>query len=237
MVRSDLGLMTFPISVAFLQRRAFWSAVLVLGLGFAPGLRAQDDSKNEIVLAFGATVTPSVGVQGGKIDFDVNPHFTPSYYHRFKTAGNLGIYGGVGVALSPRDVTVSRGPAATYRQAAYAFVTPAILVKFREKSAINPWLTVGGGWSDFLISRQRLGDAKIPSGGKGPGSFNTNTGVGVFGAGVDFTTPFKTPIIHKRIGFRLEIKDYLSGRPDYGVKTSGSTQNFVLIGGGIIFKL
>ena len=97
---------------------------------------------------------------------------------------------------------------------------------------MNPWLSVGGGWSNFLVSGARLV-------GSGSGNHNANSGVGVVGAGVDIRTPFKTPrlLLGKRVSIRLEVRNYVSGQPDYGIKTPGSTQNYVLIGAGLLFHL
>jgi hypothetical protein len=60
----------------------------------------------------------------------------------------------------------------------------------------------------------------------------TNTGTLEFGGGVDTGTVhrlWKIPL-----GFRLEVRDFYAGRPNYNLPLSGSMQHNVAFTGGML---
>jgi len=101
------------------------------------------------------------------------------------------------------------------------FVTPSIRVKLLPGSSISPWGSVGGGLARYTT------DAGLPA---------INSGALQFGGGLDFKT--RLPLL----GFRAEVRDYVSKQPNPGVALfsvqtpSGLSRHNVLVGGGIVLS-
>lgn len=94
------------------------------------------------------------------------------------------------------------------------FVTPSLRVKLAPGSAVSPFASIGGGWAHYSIS-----------------SGLTNTrGVLQFGGGVDIKTGI--PLL----GFRAEVRDFISGHPDFRTSSVRAGPHNVLAGGGIVFR-
>jgi hypothetical protein len=110
-------------------------------------------------------------------------------------------------------------------QYAYIFLTPHVRVRFKASGPFSPWLSFGAGYARFL--------EKAP-----PATFSfrpgTNTETLVFGGGLDARTllhVFKIPI-----GFRVEVRDFYSGLPNYNVRVTGNLQNNLEFTGGLLIK-
>ena len=101
------------------------------------------------------------------------------------------------------------------------FVTPSIRVKLLPGSSVSPWGSVGGGLARYT------NDAGLPA---------INQGALQFGGGLDIKTRF--PLL----GFRAEVRDYVSKQPNPGVilfsvqTPSGLSRHNVLAGGGIVLS-
>jgi hypothetical protein len=96
------------------------------------------------------------------------------------------------------------------------FVTPALRLKLAPIAPISPWLSVGGGLAHY-------------NGGSG----NTANKPAVqFGGGIDFKTGL--PLL----GFRAEVRDFVTGDPDFLslVNNSGLHHHNVLAGGGLVLR-
>jgi hypothetical protein len=99
------------------------------------------------------------------------------------------------------------------------YITPSFKAKFLPASRISPWVSAGGGWAHFSL----------------PNDF-TNKGALQFGGGADI----KTSVPH--FGFRVEVRDFLSGQPSFGTPgvgllgnpPNGFNRHNVLAGGGIL---
>jgi hypothetical protein len=116
---------------------------------------------------------------------------------------------------------VKLGSSVTITHLTSIFVTPSLKVRLLPHSAISPFASVG------------IGSAHYDDG------INANTKIAYqVGGGLDFRSPI--PLF----GFRAEIRDYISGVPNFGlvsVPASSSSQfsthrNNVLVGGGIVVK-
>ncbi len=207
-----------------------------LALGSRP-LVAQE--KNEVGLVIGATMTPSQTLSpaanlirpGGtvlgnrSITFDSSLALGAEYDRGFVLKKRIAVYGGVDFLASPQDVKLSQLTQNVPGQYAYVFLTPHIRVKFHPSGAFSPWLSFGGGYARFLEKAPTAAAAFKPG---------TNTGTFVFGGGVD-----TRPVIHVLkipIGFRLEVRDFYSGLPNYNVKVTGSLQNNVAFTGGLLIR-
>jgi hypothetical protein len=94
------------------------------------------------------------------------------------------------------------------------FFTPSLRVQFARSASISPFLSAGGGFGHF----------------SGQGS-DTQWAT-QFGGGLDF----KTRLPH--LGLRLEVRDFINGRPSVGELsniTAGHMQQ-VFAGGGLVIK-
>lgn len=100
------------------------------------------------------------------------------------------------------------------------FITPGLKIKFAPGAPVSPWAVVGGGWAHY-----NLKDASITQ----------NKGVLEYGGGLDFKTGI--PIL----GFRGEVRDFVTGTPDFGLSPfittqSGLHHHNILLGGGIVLR-
>jgi len=94
------------------------------------------------------------------------------------------------------------------------FFTPSLRVHFAPSASISPFLSAGAGFGHF-------------SGHGSDTQWATQ-----FGGGLDF----KTHLPH--LGFRVEVRDFINGRPSIGELsniTSGHLQQ-VYVGGGLVLK-
>jgi hypothetical protein len=208
--------------------------VLVLSVAAAllPAAAQTSDEReksNELGLVIGATVTPSQTLASS---ISGNPRtltFKPSlavgaeFDHRLNRSKRLGILAGVDFLASPLDVKLDERPVNVIPEYAYIFLTPHIRAKFHPQGTISPWLLLGGGYTRYAES--------APPGGLRAA---TNTGALELGGGVD-TAPvarvWKMPI-----GFRLEVRDFYSGQPNYNLPLSGNLQHNVVFTGGLLVK-
>jgi hypothetical protein len=118
------------------------------------------------------------------------------------------------------QVDFSETPSLNALKISSVFVTPALRVKFAPGFPVSPWASIGGGWAHYNLS--------------GP---SENKGALQFGGGVDIKTGI--PLL----GFRAEVRDFVTGQPDFGIlsiQTVGSPslgrRHNVLAGGGIVFR-
>jgi hypothetical protein len=181
--------------------------------------------RNEVGLLAGATVTPGVSSSGGVIGFDPSLAFTVEYDHAFFRTPVGSLLGGVDFSASPLDVKTNGGPPTAINQYAYIFLTPEIRYRGPSFAGVTPWVSVGGGYARFREGNYRNGQVNSQPG--------TNTGAAEFSGGVDLK-----PVIHLilPIGFRLEARDYLSGKPNYNISTPGGVQNNVVLSGGFVVR-
>jgi hypothetical protein len=210
--------------VAFL----FTSAMLI------PRAKAQtsgEPKKNEVGLVIGATITPSQALASGisatprTLTFSSSLALGAEFDHRLNTSKRLGVLAGVDFLASPLDVTLDQRPASAIPEYAYIFLTPHVRVKFHPDGAMSPWLSFGGGYARY---RETAPPTAIGF------RVGTNTGTLEFGGGVDTGTVhrlWKIPI-----GFRLEVRGFYAGRPNYGLPLSGSMQHNVAFTGGLLIK-
>jgi hypothetical protein len=194
--------------------------------------------KNEVGLVIGGIVTPGQTVSPGA-NLAVPSGTLPNLNITFNSALTLGadydrnvlhthgfaISGGLDFLASPLDVKLDQRPANVINQYAFVFLTPHVRVKFHPSGFISPWLSFGGGYARF----RETAPVNTPSFSQG-----TNTGAFVFGGGLD-----TRPVLHVLripIGFRLEIRDFYSGQPNYNQKTTGNLQNNVAFTAGLLLR-
>jgi hypothetical protein len=201
-----------------------------LFLGLLPSAYSQ--KKNEVGLVIGATTTPSQTVSRQScivptcdLTFDASLALGAEYDRHLATARRVAIYGGVDYLASPLDVKLSQHPPGVSSEYAYEFLTPHVRVKFSPAGPVAPWFSFGGGYARFLEA--------VPSNST---SFRrgTNSGTLEFGAGIDTRTVVR--VLRIPIGFRLEVRDFYSGLPNYNQKIDASLQNNVAFTGGLLIR-
>ena len=204
-----------------------WGGALGLALLAASGA-ASAQTRNEVGLVMGATVTPSRELAAGPVSsLTINPSLAMGleYDRQVFSAGDTEFYLGGDFLASPRDVKLSNPPPSVGHLYAYLFLTPHVRVKFNASGAFSPWLQVGGGYARFLEA--------VPATATNF-TQGTNTGTLVFGGGVDSPPVFR--VFGLAIGFRGEVRDFYSGSPNYGQPTSGSLQHNIALTGGFLVR-
>jgi hypothetical protein len=205
---------------------------LMASASHAQSVPSNPTPKNEVGLVIGATETPGVGLKrGGNVNLNSSLALGAEYDRRL-IGRHTALYAGIDFLASPFDVKASFPAADVSPQYAYLFLTPHVRVKFDTDGALQPWLLFGGGYADFSPRQPRSGNVNVTGAG--------NSGTLEFGGGVD-TKPLirlsGIPVVGKLpIGARLEVRDFYSGQPNYGVPTSGSLQNNVVLTGGLLLR-
>jgi hypothetical protein len=216
--------------------RILLALVCLLGLGSVPAL-AQE--RNEVGLVIGGIVTPSqtlspgatlIGPGGTALpnrDIAINSSLTlgAEYDRAFVLRERFAIDGGVDFLASPSDVKLSQQTQNAIGQYAFIFLTPHVRVKFHPDGVFSPWLSFGGGYARFL----EKAPTAVPSFKPG-----TNTGTFVFGGGVDTRTVVH--VLKIPIGFRIEVRDFYSGLPNYNQRVTANLQNNLAFNGGLLIR-
>jgi len=176
---------------------------------------------NDVAVTFGGTFSTSVSgspiceaipvCPAGPADHSIEPGFSlvGAYSHRLINvkAASLHLELPVMFAPSRRADTALFNP-----DFSSFFFTPSLKLKFLPGSGISPVVSAGGGVAHFS-----------------EGSTSNNKGAFQVGGGLDFKT--RLPLL----GFRLEVRDFITGRPGtpsfVGV-TSDRLQS-IFAGGGI----
>jgi hypothetical protein len=213
-----------------------FALICLLGLRSVPALA---QGKNEVGLVIGGIVTPSQTLSPGAaligpggtalsnrdIAIDSSLTLGAEYDRSFVLRGKFAIDGGVDFLASPFDVKLSQRTQNAIGQYAFIFLTPHARVKFHPNGVFSPWLSFGGGYARFLEGAPTA----VPSFKPG-----TNTGTFVFGGGVDTRTVVH--VLKIPIGFRIEVRDFYSGLPNYNQKVAGNLQNNLAFNGGLLIR-
>ena len=189
-------------------------------------------TRNEIGLQIGATETPSIGLAGGGAIHLNSSLALGAEYDRQLLGRRAAFYGGIDFVASPLDVKASFPAANVSPEYAYLFLTPNVRLKFNQGGSFAPWLLFGGGYADFSPAQPRAGGINVAGAG--------STGTLEFGGGLD-----TKPVVHLKgfpligdlpIGGRVEVRDFYSGQPNYGIPTDGTRQNSVVLTGGLLLR-
>ena len=198
----------------FVKRAFVFLAAVVLSL---PALA----QRNEAGITFGGMFT--VGAKGTPIceailvcPTNVNIDLAPSFALNGSFAHRIADFKAAAVWLElPLLANPSRGQGSFISDNfSTIFFTPSLRFQFAPSASISPFLSGGGGFGHF----------------SGLGS-DTQWAT-QFGGGLDF----KTRLPH--LGFRVEVRDFINGRPSIGELsniTAGHMQQ-IYTGGGVVLK-
>ena len=238
-----LELFAAPLAVAASPAKAQKNKIgSLIGLAVAISLwslPALAQEKNEVGLVIGGIVTPSQTLSPGAsligpggtvlpnrdITFDPSLTLGAEYDRTFALKQKFAIGGGVDFLASPFDVKLSQQSQNAIGQYAFIFLTPHVRVKFHPDGVFSPWLSFGGGYARFLEKAPTAVPSFKPS---------TNTGTFAFGGGIDTRTVIH--VLKIPVGFRIEVRDFYSGLPNYNVNVGGGLQNNLAFTGGLLIK-
>ena len=199
--------------------------------GSAQTANAVTSEKNEVGLIIGVTATPNRTLSPGSVIGDTELTSKASlalgldYDRRIVSTDWITLYGGANFLASPFDVKLSNPPASVSPQYAYYFMTGHLKAKFYANSKLSPWLSAGVGYARF--------NEKPPSAAL---TFNQGTGRSTIELGAGFDTQPVGHVASLPVAFRVEIRDFYSGLPDYGLTLVHSKQHNVVLGGGLVLR-
>jgi hypothetical protein len=189
---------------------------------------AQDTSrlkeKNEIFFTAGRTFVSTQTVPSTNLPIHFgNPLTLGGGYSRLiKHHKIFGLYGEVPVAFCPKMTLNYRHNVVPADYKSF-FVTPSVRLNIFSGQGFTPWVSAGGGFGHFWES------SNLIWGTSNPGFTSVNVGVAQFGGGLDVW-------FWHRLGARLEVRDYLSGIPDYNVPTGRNRQHNYYVGVGVVHR-
>lgn len=206
--------------------------ILVLALAvLTAGAAAQDFKKNEVGLLLGwkltsdPTITAGPGL-GAKLDVGGGLTYQANYARHLVGRDKAALWLEFPLVATP-STDIRSSFTAVPRNFASLFLTPSLRVNFAPQQRVSPWLSIGGGYARFSESEFLI------NGAANPGTTGTNQGALQFGGGVDFNTDLKILV---PIGFRAEIRDFYSGKPNYLADTGGGYQHNVVFSGGFLLR-
>src|ERR1051325_3784291 len=203
------------------RHAAVFFALVAMAVCSANG---ETGGKNEIGLLLGATATPARRLaDGSQVAFESGVVFQATYARQLKRSHAAALFVELPFVASPL-VDLSSSNVSVPANYAYLFVTPGVRVKVKPDSPVSPWVSLGGGYGYFEESKQRQDGSTIPRIDAGRAALQ-------FGGGVDFRTPIR---ILFPIGFRAEVRDFYSGKPDFRTDATGSPQHNVVFSGGLV---
>jgi len=179
---------------------------------------------NELSATFGRTFVSSQDIPGATF-FNPHVHFGNEETIGLNYARLLKSYAGMGFRVEVPfafviDMDLNSGTNIPENYKAF-YLAPSFRANFFHASAVQPWLSFGGGFGHYKPAGHGLYSG-VPFSGS-----STTSGVLQFGAGLD-VWPWQ------RWGFRLEARDFNSGMPDLGVKVGRTRQNNYYVGAGVI---
>jgi len=203
--------------------KRLWMVALLAVLTTSWNALAQ---QNQIAGTIGRTFISDQGIKGATFEnptvhFGNGLTFEINYARHILGQGFTKIYVEV-PAVFNLDEDLNAGGNSVPESYKSIFVTPAIKANFFATTAIQPWVTFGGGWGYFKPSDH------LEFGGSNPGG-STNTGVLQMGLGLDVR-------LKPRWTLRGGFRDFWSGAPDLNVDTGHSRQHNYFVSGGIAWS-
>lgn len=209
--------------------------VLTPGVLLCAGVWPAAAQTNEVGLQIGAAVTPAPPVRfltnavagGAYLTFRPSLALGADYDRQIRSTPRLKLYAGADLLASPFDVKLNAAPASVSPQYAYIFLTAHVKAKLNLNGPVQPWLSFGGGYTRFREASPAVSSAP-------PFRSGNNTGAIEFGGGIDSKPLVR--LAHIPVGARVEVRDFYSGLPNYGIPTTAGLQNTVVLTGGFLLK-
>lgn len=196
-------------------------SVLLAGLLVLMGAACGYAQSNDLAVSFGATFSPSVKGQpiceaipvcpANPVDHPVEQGFSlvGAYSHRLINVGAASLHLELPAMFAPSrkaDTALFNPDFSSF------FFTPSLKLELLPGSGISPFVSAGGGFAHFHETSTSDTRAAFQVGG-----------------GLDFKT--RLPLL----GFRLEVRDFITGRPGTPSFTTVSSDHLqsIFVGGGI----
>jgi len=215
------------------MKRVLVPAIILTIFAFVVAGEAQknndDDHKNEFGFTIGGEVIPDTSTKTtppAPINIGSSIAYQLHYAHRLWKGDKAALFFEVPAVAAPSH-DVSSPNVATPISLATFYVTPSFRLNLRPSARLSPWLSFGGGYGLYEGS-ERLEN--------GLTNFNRFSGTGAlqWGAGADFTTPFK---IIFPISLRGEVRDfYTLDTLNFNNPLARTTQHNVVAGGGFFWR-
>ena len=196
-------------------------AALVLTIFGASTASAQ---KNEIGLLIGgmSPLDRDAKAPGlGKVAIGTGLAYQINFAHRLVNAKVAALYFEIPITGTP-GTDINSSNVLSPRSYSSLFITPGLKLKVLPIAGVSPYLAAGIGFARLSASRSRQdGQPNTADGG-------TTTGVFDFGGGLDMkVAPF--------ISVRGEIRDFISGSPEFNLSVSGK-QHSVMFAAGVVLR-
>lgn len=201
---------------------AFVIAVTILAINASA-------QKNEIAGGLGPIFIVDQNIRPGPVPlFNNTVHFSNgltyeiNYARRVIDRGLLALDFEVPVIGNPEEDLASGNGAVPASYSAY-FVTPAARLKVFADTHFQPWVSFGGGYGRFHMSKTEV------FGGANPGPTSKSSGLFQGGVGLDVKT-------FSKLSLRLAVRDFISGVLPLNVNTGQSHQHNIVVTGGIVWR-
>lgn len=199
--------------------------LLSLGLLTAALLPAADGEmppKNELAFQLGGFVPVSRGNSQQRLDLGSGLALQADYGRLILGGPKAALYYEVHLLANPLRDVASDNRSVT-RDVATLFLTPGLRVKFRTMARVSPYLSAGGGLTWFEQSTQQLnGNPNTADRELFQGAFD-------FGGGADIP-------VWRFVALRGEVRDFITGSPNYNVPAVRGAQNNVVVGAGFVIR-
>lgn len=175
----------------------------------AGGIRSSSPSVSVCITAILGCSAPASG-----FGIDTGGAFEAAFARRLAVFKPVSLYLELPLIAGPsRAATSFRG--VSPGNISSLFFTPSVKLRLLPGASVSPFVSGGGGLAHFNVN-----------------STGSNSGAAQLGGGVDFKTPVP------RLGIRAELRDLISGQPNFGPgTTSGEVRRQNLfVGGGVLFK-
>ena len=168
----------------------------------------------------GTFLVPVIGSTPATIKTDHHIFLEGALGVRLLNAHLVSLHAELPVAGIPSTPLTVAGVSTALDHLGTLFITPGLRLKIAPIAPISPWVSIGGGWARYSLNTAGL---------------TQNKAAVQYGGGLDFKTGL--PLL----GFRAEVRDFVTGDPDFGfgsifTTNSGLHHHNILAGGGIVLR-
>ncbi|HWG87857.1 MAG TPA: hypothetical protein VN679_08770 [Candidatus Acidoferrales bacterium] len=195
---------------------------IILVVSFLTGLCLNGFAqKNEVALVAGAKITPTVGSGTNETKFATTFAFEANYATQLAHVPAVALHLEIPALFTPStDITTSN--VTTLKSYSSFFITPSLRLKLLPETSFSPWISAGGGIVHFNPGSTTQGGTTI-------NTHSVTKSAAQAGVGADIHPPLIP------LAFRLEVRDFYTGRPD--LNTVGiKVRHNLLVGGGVVLR-
>lgn len=158
----------------------------------------------------------------GSLKIGTGLTYQGNYAQRLVNARLAALYLEVPLAATP-NTKIKSSNVFSPRDYASLFITPGLKLKLLPGAPYSPYMFAGVGYARFSESDARIGGAPNTTRGTNRAAFD-------FGGGVDVK-------VFPYLSLRGEVRDFVSGNPQFNLNVLGNRQHNVLLSGGVVLRL